>query len=211
VAGAATARPPFGTAAAGAGARRAATHAASLTSGNDESLGARVVAYAREQAGRQVGDGECYDLADRALISSGARSAPSFSDVTPGEDYVWGTQVPLQAARPGDILQFRDFNVRTLVTTRQFFPGGGSYTMQNSMLDEREHHTAIVESNDGSTLVVLEQNVPPLGQVVQRTRIPIASMTYDGDGTGPARAGATTTVQVDGTIRVYRPQLAPPR
>jgi len=183
-------------------------HVASLVAASDQSLGAQVVAYARGQAGRQVGDGECYDLADQALISSGARSAPSFDEVTPGADYMWGTQVALQSARPGDILQFRDYNVRTLVTTRQFLPGGGSYMTQSWMLDQREHHTAIVESNDGSSLVVLEQNVPPLGKVVQRTRIPIASVTYDGDGIGLPRGLAITTVWVDGTIKVYRPQRA---
>ncbi len=211
LAGAAPPRPLHGVVAdARAGWRQAVTQVASLMAGSDESLGARVLAYARQQAGRQVGDGECYDLADQALIRSGARSAPSFDDVTPGADYMWGTEVALRDARPGDILQFRGFNVRTSVTTRQFLPDGRSYTMQNWMLDEREHHTAIVESNEGNTLVVLEQNVPPLGRVVQRTRIPIASMTYDGDGIGPPRGLSTTTVQVDGTIRAYRPQRASP-
>jgi hypothetical protein len=190
--------------------RRTVKKAASRHAESDAALGARIVAYARQQTGRQVGDGECYDLADQALLSSGARSASSFDDVTPGGDYMWGKPVALQYVRPGDILQFRDFSVRTSVMTRESMPGGGSYATQSSMVDQRPHHTAIVESNDGRTLVVLEQNVPPLGRVVQRNRIPIASMTYDGDASGQARGMATTTVRVDGTIKAYRPQRAAP-
>jgi hypothetical protein len=57
-------------------------------------------------------------------------------------------------------------------------------------------------------LVVFEQNVPPMGRVVQRTRIPIASMTYSGDPSGNEVGSATTTVQVAGTIKAYRPQPA---
>ena len=179
---------------------RYASIARSSLNAGDDALGARVVAFARSQQGRQVGDGECTDLADAALKRNGARTTDAYADASAGnDDYSWGKPVSLKDARPGDILQFRDFNTTTTVNSGM----AGS-----TMTDMRDHHTAIVEQNLGNMLVVLEQNAPPMGRVVQRTRIPIASMTYSGDPSGNEVGSATTTVQVEGSIKAYRPQPA---
>jgi hypothetical protein len=181
-------------------ARYASIHPVSLNAG-DASLGARVVAFARSQEGRQVGDGECTDLADQALQHNGARTTPAYTNPNAAEDgdYTWGRLVSLRDARPGDILQFRDFNITTTVNRGM---------AESTMIDQRDHHTAIVEQNLGNMLVVLEQNAPPMGRVVQRTRIPLTSMTYSGDPSGNAVGVATTTVQIEGTIKAYRPEPA---
>jgi hypothetical protein len=166
----------------------------------DDTLGAHVVAFARSQQGRRVGSGECTDLADQALQQSGGRATDAYAEASAGnDDYTWGRPVSLRDARPGDILQFRNFNTTTTVN---------SGMAESTMTDMRDHHTAIVEQNLGNMLVILEQNVPPMGRVVQRTRIPIQSMRYSGDPNGNAVGSAVTTVQVEGTVKAYRPQPA---
>jgi hypothetical protein len=168
-------------------------------------LGAKIVAFALAQQGRQVGDGECYDLADQALRRAGAKSAPAYGAITPGGDYIWGDPVDLADAQPGDIVQFRGFTIRTTVTESAWRRGGA----ERWEIDTRDHHTAIVERNLGRALVLLEQNVEP-ALVVQRTLVPVRSGTWEGapDGTP---ADATTNVQVAGMALVYRPQQAPRR
>lgn len=169
-----------------------------------EQMAAHIVAYARDRMGNEVGDGECYDLADQALHSAGARSAPDFGDITAEADYVWGQQVPLSQARPGDIVQFHDFNVVTTIVATTRLPDGRAYTTQTWAQDQREHHTAIVEQNFGTSLSLLEQNVPPLGMRVQRTIVPVVSTTL-GRVQGDPNAWGTTQTEVSGEVRVYRP------
>jgi hypothetical protein len=168
------------------------------------SLGAKIVAFAREQQGTQVGDGECYDLADQALRRAGAKSAPAYGVITPDGDYIWGKPVDVKDAQPGDIVQFRGFTIRTTVT--ETARRGGGAVAARWEIDTREHHTAIVERNLGRALVVLEQNVEP-ALVVQRTLVPVESGTFDGEPDG-TRDDAITTVRIAGLAMVYRPQQA---
>lgn len=163
----------------------------------ETALGNRIVAYARAHLGQQVGDGECYDLADEALRHNGGRSAPDFGEITATADYVWGTQVDPRDAMPGDIVQFNGFTVKT--TTLQ----AGTRDWE---IDTREHHTSIVERNLGGRLLLLEQNVEP-GLVVQRTVVPVASLTMDGSPDGTPGVIATR-FEITGVAHVYRPQAA---
>jgi hypothetical protein len=186
-------------------------YAVSLPTANPQtqpaaSLGDKIVAFARAQLGRQVGDGECYDLADLALLHAGAKSAPAYGEITGDADYVWGQPVALRDAQPGDIVQFHNFSLKTTITGTVMSPYGGYGTSQRWETDEREHHTSIVERNLGGTLILLEQNVEP-GLVVQRTTLAIASGTVQGSPDG-LPADATTTFEVSGDAHVYRPQAA---
>jgi hypothetical protein len=170
-------------------------------------LAERITSFAANAEGRQVGNGECYTLADQALASAGARSAPEYSDVTPNGDYVWGTPVAPEAALPGDILQFRNFRIVRRVTTLAVSLGGSINSMHTEEVEERDHHTAIVARNLRGALTILEQNTEPLGRVVQRTTIEIATgrtSRIDPD-TG---VQTVTDVYVEGTVRAYRPQRA---
>jgi len=172
-------------------------------------LGARVLSFARAKQGTQVGDGECTTLVQQALLGAGARTADAFGAVTPDGDYVWGTPVSLANAKPGDILQFRNYRVVRHVLTEQRMVGGEVSPMQSEDFEERDHHSAIVEQNFGGTLSVLEQNVDPDGRVVQRGRVETGSRTYT--QTDPATGNqVTTTVEVQGEVRAYRPQKASP-
>lgn len=63
-------------------------------------LGPAVVKFCRSHLGRRVGNGECWTLAERALVAAGGRT-PLMSSM-----YVFGEEVAAAEAAPGDILQF---------------------------------------------------------------------------------------------------------
>jgi hypothetical protein len=175
--------------------------------GAERKLGESIVAFAMRAEGREVGDGECYSLADQALSNAGAKSASSYTDITPDGDYVWGKPVRLDAARPGDILQFRNFRIlRRVTTTLRGADGSVSYT-QSQVVEERDHHTAIVTGNFGTSLAIAEQNVEPLGRIVQRNMIAVVpgATTQNDAATGTQ---TTTEVFIGGDVRAYRPQIS---
>jgi hypothetical protein len=136
------------------------------------------------------------------------------------DDYVWGTPVALTNVSPGDILQFRDYIVATKTTTAVTFADASGSVDTQDEVTKRPHHTAIVEVVMPGALVVLEQHVKPLGPRVQKHTIPIIAggstttttqkVTKTGSGgMKPATVVTTVTVTIRGTIRAYRPQIAP--
>jgi hypothetical protein len=158
------------------------------------SIGESVASYATRSLGQRVGDGECFALADRALRNAGAKSAADYGPVVPDGDYVWGTQVSLSGLRPGDVVQFRDYSCR--IATEIDSP---TETRTEERVEERPHHTAVVErvGRDGA-VTVIEQNIPP-GSPVVRTQLYFA-------GGQSASGGRTTTITVRGTVWFYTPQ-----
>jgi cell wall-associated NlpC family hydrolase len=152
--------------------------------------------------GQKVGDGECYALADEALRSAGAASAPDFGRITPTADYKWSSQqVSPTDAKPGDIIQFRNSHI-TVKTEH----ADGSWE-ENTQ--DRPHHTAVVVSNGSSgNLTVLEQNVTiggTAGQAQKSVRQNQISATA-----GTRKVGTdTVTVTITGTLVVYRPVAHP--
>lgn len=118
-------------------------------------LNEKIVAYCEAQMGRQVGTGQCADLAQQALLSFGAadRSSRAPDAPNPG-DYVWGRRVATLAAGrqdtsailPGDVVQYRDvvFEHRTRFGWSQ---------------SRAAHHTSIVAAVRPGTITVYEQNV----------------------------------------------------
>jgi hypothetical protein len=174
---------------------------------SDGRLGAKVVAFARAHLDKKVGDGECFALADKALRHAGAKSASDYGEITDDADYAWGDPIALEDVAPGDILQFRDFDVDTKKTTIKELPGGGERTTSSERIATRGHHTAIVEQNLGNgKIVVLEQHVKPLGAVVQRHTIPISSPSVIKHK--EKLIYTTIAVTVSGTITAYRPHAA---
>lgn len=106
-------------------------------------LNKSVLAFAQGKFGQQVGRGECWDLAAQALIAAGAR---------PANGYNFGTVVT--SAKPGDIIQF--YNAR-FETANSWFQMGSP------------NHTAVVESVNGNTIVILQQNVNGVRKVSRQT------------------------------------------
>lgn len=156
-----------------------------------DTLRAQVVAFARQRVGDRVGSGECFDLADRALRDAGARSAADFGQVTPNGNYQWGTSINLSQLRPGDIIQFRNYRF-----VRRITRADGSW---NEDVQERPHHTAIVDHVDGGGAVtVLEQNVPE-GEAVTRCQLFFSNSQTNSEGT-------QTTITVHGRFWFYQPQ-----
>ncbi len=157
-------------------------------------LGQSVLQKTQALLGQKVGDGECFALADKALRSAGAKSAGDFKPVVPNDDYQWGATASTADLRPGDLIQFRDFEIKKTVTVTK--PDGSETS--DSTTELRDHHTAIVEAvgADG-TVTVLEQNMPP-GGPTRRARIRLTDQTSQSGGT-------TTTFEVSGQTWLYHP------
>jgi hypothetical protein len=165
------------------------------TSKSAASIAQETIAYATQRMGTRHGDGECFTLADDALKKAGAKSAADFGKVTEDADYIWGTAVKLSDVKPGDLIQFRNYQYERTVRTEN--PDGSWSEKDNKK--GRPHHTAIVEQVNGDgSLVVLEQNAPK-GDPVARTTLYFQSGTTES-------GNSKTTVKVQGTFRFYRPQ-----
>jgi hypothetical protein len=129
-------------------------------------LNQKVLQYARSQMGRQVGNGECWTLADQALRAAGAHRPGTAGYAT----YVFGKRISRRSLQPGDVIQFEG------VTFKHTDPNGSWST--NSF----PHHTAIVVSVRGNRITLLNQNVNG-NRTVQTTTISMAdfqggTMTY---------------------------------
>ena len=148
-------------------------------------LNIKVLAFARGQVGKKVGNGECTSLATEALRYAGARR---YTMRGMGGDYVWGRPVAsFGEAIPGDIVQFRDavFRGKSRLPGRRML----------SWWQEFPHHTAILSGiqDRGWVVTVLHQNVGPEGTPDQVKRL-VKEATI--------RTGA---LQPGGKVWIYRP------
>jgi len=182
-------------------------------------LGPTVLNWANGQIGRQVGAGECWDLADRALKSAGAKSSADYGLTGPDDDYIWGNPVQFKDALPGDILQFRDYVMTTKTVIDVTFGDGAGWNDESEVEIERPHHTAILSSNQGKgAITVLEQNHGGHHEKVRSTPMrwidsaspptTIRKPMKRQDNGKMETATVTTTVEISitGAITAYRPQ-----
>lgn len=117
---------------------------------------AKIVDFARSKIGQKVGNGECTTLADEALVAANAKPMTHVTQkvyqnkqFVPLASYSWGTRVvqlgknrkPLMPYA-GCIVQFENC---------KFSKDGYSWDFP--------HHTAIVESSNGTMITLLHQNV----------------------------------------------------
>lgn len=164
----------------------------------------RLLNFALRRRDSRVGRGECYDLADQALASIAARSAPDYGEITPDADYAWGREVPTTELLPGDVIQFRNYRV-TVRTTTDVAGGDNNWTEAEQ---ERPHHTAIlIATGEHGRMSVYEQNVENVRRVRSSELYWISSEFVESRNTTPA--GTTTVtknVTVTGTLTFYRPQ-----
>jgi hypothetical protein len=180
-----------------------------------DSIYEKVLAWAHGKLRQQVGRGECWDFADQALRSAGARSSTT---VGPNDDYVWGKPVRINDVAPGDVLQFRNWIVTTKTEIVVRFADGSGYRDTDEVVARRPHHTAIVKHiGGGGVLQVYEQHVKPLGNRVQLHDVPtkgspaIARLTHklmkaDNGKMKMATVNTVTTIVVSGSVWAYRPQ-----
>ncbi|MGO9114692.1 MAG: hypothetical protein ACLP9L_36205 [Thermoguttaceae bacterium] len=116
----------------------------------------RIVEYAVKQMGQQVGNGECWTLADEALKAAGARHPGTF---------VWGRPLmPGEEVCPGDVIQFTSVKLEKRGSTQ--FLG-----MPN--------HTAIVgRVMSPGVYVILQQNTGgKAGKTVSDSEIDLSTKT----------------------------------
>jgi len=147
----------------------------------------QIVDYAYNLRGQRDGNGECVTLVDNALASAGAASYRTQGGTGPNDPYVWGTLVPgLGQAQPGDVVQFSNFTC--------------TWTMRDgsTRIQDRRHHSAIIETvvGDGSVWV-LEQN-SPAGSPVVETRL-----FFEGNDRRDEDEHASVTVT--GSATLYHP------
>ena len=159
-------------------------------------LEAKVLAFAKAHVGEVLGEARCSELADMALVASGARSFTDFTPPGSDEDYVWGTPVDVKDARPGDVVQFKDVEIATTTTT-----SGGHYHERY----EAARQTAVVDENDGGAMVVFEQNVGG-DPAVRRTPVFAVTGRFAHDADGKPDPKAVTEAVVHGSVLAYRPQ-----
>ncbi len=110
---------------------------------------ARLVAYCKEKMGVQVGNGECWTLADEAFKACGLKR--------PGNDLrVWGRKLDLKTDKPqpGDIAEFR---------TAKFSDGS---------LTGPEHTAVVVGTAKRKRVVIAEQNWSGVKKVHEREMDP---------------------------------------
>lgn len=158
----------------------------------------KVLNYISGKQGKRDGDGECFTLADNALKGAGAKSAADYGPLGKDVDYIWGNEVAVDGAQPGDIIQFRNYEY-----TRKDVYDNDTGSGESESTEKRGHHTAIVKSvgADGR-ITVWEQNVPPGTGAVRSFELYFKS--YEDYTDDKKKNGAKVTVK--GTAKFYRPQ-----
>lgn len=149
-------------------------------------LNQKVLAFAKDQLGKKVGDGECATLAVQALRE--AKAKPWF--ISSEGEYIWGKLVRTVTpksnlsgeALPGDIVQFRDVTTAGKV-------GGTSFEASYSL------HTAIIAAvkDEGKVVELLHQN---FGEIQAK----------DEDRRKVQRSTLRFEDLKKGSIKVYRPE-----
>ncbi len=127
----------------------------------DAKLNGKVLTFAKLNVGKQVGDGQCWTLADQALKFAGARRPGSggLGIFQFGTAIANGKNPPTSLMRPGDIVQFEEVK----------FEDGNSWF-------EFPKHTAIVQSVQGTKVTLLHQNLGNQ-KTVQSTTLDFSKLT----------------------------------
>jgi len=131
-----------------------------------EYLNNQMLAFANENKGKQIGRGECWDLAAEPLNKHGASWDGQFGfGKKIGSGNSSGLKMESGAVLlPGDIIQFT--SVKTAWT--KTLPGGGFMRGWETL--GMPHHTAFISNFDGkSLLTLLHQNVSGKRYIVETT------------------------------------------
>lgn len=181
-------------------------------------INAAVLAWAQRQLNQRVGRGECWDLAEEAILASnGVSSRVLTRPFRAGADYVWGDRINIAMAQPGDIVQFRNYRWQSLTEVTTIDPITGRSTRGNAGGARMpHHHTAIIVSRlEPGVFQVIHQNVPR-GSVVRYDVLrlvgevspPVTRSEQRNDISGSYVVQITTRVNepVTGNIWCYRPR-----
>ena len=207
--------------------------------GTNDELSQKVADAARSMVGKPVvgpngenyskhpEDAQCFYMVDKVLKDAGAKSASDFDKITGRTDqnYRWSAvQIELKDAKPGDVIQFRNYVIdihhdkKTTKTGAQnsITKGGDDLPLK------RPQHTAIVLANNGDgTLIVAEQHVldrdsdpknPRISTTIRKNKlytenVPARTTTDTREeGNVTTKEETTETITVTGKVWSYRPQ-----
>jgi hypothetical protein len=187
-----------------------------------QTINQKVLLWANGKVGRNVGAGECWDLANAALGAAGAGTSSDFGPTGDDDDYVWGDPIAdLKDVIPGDILQYRDYAMHTETRTEVSFDDESGTVFTQFADIGHAHHTSLIARNAGNgDLTVLEQNDGGNHEAVRSTPIRwkdaptrttrTRKMMKRADGKmAMATVEVTVDVTVTGTITAYRPRKKP--
>lgn len=175
----------------------------------DDDLNAKLLDAAKKRVGTKAVmkdhyGKDCFVLVDMLLRQIGAATAADGDvKVTPTADYDWGDGIMLDHIEPGDILQFKKHLIHIETDT---YDENDKLIKQSEVWLTRPHHCAIVESvNDDGSYTIIEQNVHPNPDKVNRNTIPGLE---DGLTSKTVKVGNTTQkikITITGGVSAYHP------
>ncbi len=126
-------------------------HAADADEPKVPEVNRAILQFCADNLGKKVGNGECATLPLRACDKVGAKRPSDLPAPKPPlmkDDYVWGRLLePKEEVLPGDIIQFRDVEIK-VVSPRSTF----TYSYP--------HHTAIIAEVKGKQkFTIYQQNI----------------------------------------------------
>lgn len=118
-------------------------------------LNRQILAFAEKQLGQQVGDGECWTLADQAFRQARVKH--------PGT-YVWGRALAgSEQVLPGDVIQFKTVRLEK----------DGSW----QVLGQPDHTAVVKEVHAPGLYVILHQNYGDAGRTVSEATVDMNTKT----------------------------------
>ena len=147
---------------------------------------------------------DCFVLVDMLLRQLGAATAADGDvTVTPTADYDWGDGILLENIQPGDILQF---NKHVIHIETKTFDEDDKLTKTDEKWLTRPHHTAIVvEVHKDGSVTVIEQNVHPNPDKVNRNVIPMLEPGESTKRVPDGKGEQKIKMKVTGSVSAYRP------
>jgi len=138
-----------------------------------------------------------------------ATAADGDVTVTPTADYDWGDGILLENIQPGDILQF---NKHVIHIETKTFDEDDKLTKTDEKWLTRPHHTAIVvEVHKDGSVTVIEQNVHPNPDKVNRNVIPMLEPGESTKRVPDGKGEQKIKMKVTGSVSAYRPIPKPPK
>lgn len=179
-------------------------------------INTRVLQFMSQQPlGTQYGNGQCWTLAEGAVVAAGAQSSrPQTPRFGARAVYVWGDPVTsLTDIQPGDIVQFINYEARWETRFRGLSEPAPGRMEGVPHIRRETHHTAIVRAVivPGQLLEVFEQNVSTVQGIITTNPLqvqinPLALVNLTAP-TVSRQNGSGDTEQVTSTFTVTRAEL----
>lgn len=163
--------------------------------------GGTILAFCADSIGKRVGNGECWTLAERALIHAGAARPVGFK---------FGDEVTAEELRPGDVVQFESARFEWEdVSGQQKWCTAGAATSEEGCI----HHTAVLENAEISPRRFLPEIGPHAGAETQLSGASeltagLVLHVYQQNPKAVHRSTYLMEHLVSGTVKFFRPRGA---